>query len=194
MYKLGVVVGRFQNEPHEGQISVVRAASQNNSLFILIGSAQEQGTIRNPLPYHLRKSMIEDLLDILELNYKPFIFGLADNPNQDQTWSKTIDAMVLDRLEYLRRLTNEPWAPILYHGRDSFAPHYKGRFSLCEVPELPDLSGTSVRNQIMEIDSPDFKKGFLYALTNFTMQEAIIHHSSDFRKGVIYGVKMGRNR
>lgn len=57
-YKTGLIVGRFQ-VLHKGHGDVIRKALELcEELVILVGSSQEAGTLKNPLDYETRKSII----------------------------------------------------------------------------------------------------------------------------------------
>lgn len=60
LYKLGLVTGRFQ-PLHNGHIRMINKALENcEKVIILIGSAQESGTERNPLSYNQREFFIKE--------------------------------------------------------------------------------------------------------------------------------------
>jgi len=60
-YKRLVVVGRFQ-PPHEGHVALVKyALSLADEVIVVIGSAQESHTLRNPLTAGERYELLEEL-------------------------------------------------------------------------------------------------------------------------------------
>jgi hypothetical protein len=86
-----------------------------------------------------------------------------DCPGDDRKWSEVIDSLIEESIRTYKDLTGR--MPVLYHSRDSFASHYKGKYSLCEIQELPGYSGTLVRgdDQLIQ-DTADFRRGFIYAV------------------------------
>lgn len=73
-YKNALIVGRF-NTFHKGHESLVEKALEiAENVHIFVGSAQEQGTLRNPLPAVLRRFLINEIykeqknIKIYELN------------------------------------------------------------------------------------------------------------------------------
>lgn len=79
-YKNGVMIGRFQPF-HLGHKNVVDLAlSKVDNLLILIGSAQEKGTERNPYSYEQRKAMIKAIYGDKVRAEPIFDIGVGDNP------------------------------------------------------------------------------------------------------------------
>lgn len=60
-YKLGMYLGRFQPF-HNGHKSIVdKMLEECEGVVIVVGSAQEKGTVKNPFPAWERAAMIEDV-------------------------------------------------------------------------------------------------------------------------------------
>ena len=58
MFRTGFMIGRFQ-PIHNGHYKIIETlASLCDEVFVLIGSAQEFGTSRNPLPVQIRETML----------------------------------------------------------------------------------------------------------------------------------------
>lgn len=132
--KTGVIIGRFQTPYlHEGHQKLFDTAFVENDLvFVFIGFAQgEARDERNPYTYSERCAMVNKAYP------KALIGALQDVPENDETWSRELDA-------YLEQLVN----PTLYGGRDSFHSHYKGRFPYREIESIPDVSATKIREQL----------------------------------------------
>ena len=155
--QLGVVVGRFQvpelSDGHKKLIDHVR--TQHGQILIAVGciTAKER-TKRDPLDYAVREAMIKD--------YAPdaIVIPVTDCPGNDELWSQNLDA-------FLRTIC--PMGEItLYGGRDSFIPHYKGRYPTYKIELEFSPSGTDIRaftgNRIRV--SGDFRAGMIYSMTN----------------------------
>ena len=57
-FKLGIIVGRFQTF-HTGHLDMVgKACAVCDRVGIFVGSSQESGTLKNPFPYEVRKTML----------------------------------------------------------------------------------------------------------------------------------------
>jgi bifunctional NMN adenylyltransferase/nudix hydrolase len=132
---VGVVIARFQvHSLTAGQLAVLRAADAHERLIVLLGCSTKRGTKRDPLTFQHRADMVSDTL--AQRTSRAVILPIHDWPS-DQQWSAQVDSLIE---------TVAPGAQAtLYHGRDSFQPHYSGRHTCVEVksPECP--SGTECR-------------------------------------------------
>jgi bifunctional NMN adenylyltransferase/nudix hydrolase len=125
------IIGRFQTPYlHLGHIYLISNALQHYKFTtILLGESLRRDE-RNPYTIGQRIRMIERIF-----NFMNFEVGmLVDVPGNNEAWSQSIDK-ILDEIPN----------PVLLHSRDSFAPHYKGKYPLVEIPELEGFSGTELR-------------------------------------------------
>lgn len=124
-------IGRFQPF-HKGHLNAVTAAAENSDLTVGIGSAQKQGTMKNPLSFAERKKVltncIPDTVPIVRLEDK------ADNAVWTEMVEETVDFdIVISGNPLVRRLIGE-------RGYDVKDPDYL----------KPDLySGTEIRRRIV---------------------------------------------
>jgi bifunctional NMN adenylyltransferase/nudix hydrolase len=93
-YDYGVFIGRFQPF-HKGHAKVVNVALENvNKLIILIGSANNPRTIRNPFTFDERKEFITSLYQ-KEINEGRIILKpLNDMTYQDTQWVRQVQDIV----------------------------------------------------------------------------------------------------
>lgn len=164
MTSIGAVVGRFQvarlSDGHRFLID--RARTDHQNVVVLVGSAQEWGTNKNPLNFATRMRMIMDEYPAVTC------VPLPDFPGNNKRWSHHLDVT-------LRSLGWSVTGATLYAGRDSFKPHYVGEFNVVEVESGMDhISGTSVRANIgrVIVPSEDFRRGIIYATQNPFSPEA----------------------
>lgn len=172
MKTVGVVVGRFQvPELHGGHIHLLNwAKKENDHLVILLGSKVAQPSVRNPLPFVVRERMVRQAYP------SALVYELPDNPS-DEVWSRNLD-------EIVRR--SFPFQEVkLYGSRDSFANHYHGSFPIVLVPEVPNISGTELRNNPKEpADDKSFRQGLIeaqrlrYPVSFQTVDIGVIKHES----------------
>ncbi len=146
----GVVVGRFQT-PYlqRGHTHVLDAANNHDKLIIFVGIHRAPGSFRNEMDFESRKVMLQDI-------YPNAIIMPMQDENNDQFWS--------DKLDNLIHVITPLSKPTLYHGRKSFAPHYKGKARLVDVGEQYDDEATPLRERCYgkAIDSEDFRAGQFY--------------------------------
>lgn len=134
----GVVIGRFQvHALHVGHRHLLDYASaRHEQLVILVGYNDVRSMPRNELPVGIRIGMIQHTYP------DALVLPLPDSKISNEHWSRTVDTTIVS-IAGDQRAT-------LYGSRDSFIPKYSGRFNTAEVPALPDVSGTVLRNGISE--------------------------------------------
>src|SRR5579871_469366 len=155
MKKIGVIIARFQSPYlHEGHKTLIQQVKKNhNKAVIVLGVSPVLASRKNPLDFHTRERMIKrEYSDIV-------VLPLSDHP-LDTKWSRNLDTLLSDSF---------PGAEFrLYGSRDSFIPHYSGRFETVELPETNSTSATLIREKISDqvLDSQEFRIGIIYAYAN----------------------------
>ena len=157
-YTVGVIVARMQvaelHEAHKELIDTV--LSKHPRVLIFLGLAPVRGTMNDPLDYQPRKQMILEAYP--PANYPNLTIGYIKDSFSDDDWSTRLDEQIADHLG-----PND--SAVLYGGRDSFIPHYKGRFDVRELSSSRIVSGTEIRAKIMQApqSDPAFRRGAIWA-------------------------------
>lgn len=159
--KIAFIIGRFQvNQLTDAHCQLIDEARKNHeTVVVMVGTRETPATNKNPLSFLARKTIIN--AEFPDVSVVP----IADCPTNEE-WSANVDKLI--------SAITFPRGAVIYHGRDSFAPHYKGKFELREVnlPEHVDVSASFERDKIRaEGDfnkSPDFYKGIIYAMQTLT--------------------------
>lgn len=168
----GVIVGRFQvPELHDGHLELFRTVrSIHERVVVFIGlSPTRNATRRHPLDFETRRRMIQAKFP--EFSVMP----LADK-RTDVEWSQSLD----NEIDKLR-----DWGKvILYGSRDSFIPHYNGKYAPRELSLLNRANGTAIRDSLTNTvkESYDFRAGIIYSSQNrrphvYTAVDIAILHS-----------------
>ena len=151
----GVIVGRFQvTDLHEGHMELFRQVrARHKTIVVFVGVAPAGLTQDHPLDYPTRKAMIQ-------AKFPDFIVLPLRDTKDDDSWSAQLD-YALSGVADFGDIT-------LYGGRDSFVPHYTGKFKPVELtllPEIAAIKGTDNRKEFSNtvVDSSDFRKGMVYA-------------------------------
>lgn len=149
----GVIIGRFQvDQLHEGHIDLIqRVVGLFPSTILLLGTTPSiRNTRNNPLPFIVRKRMIEETFPDL------IIKQLLDEPT-DNGWSSQVDS-IIESLIGNQKAT-------LFGSRDSFIKSYEGKYPTIELADRFPSSGTKIRNEIAKspIHSVDFRKALIYS-------------------------------
>lgn len=153
---VGAMVVRFQDEEiHEGQRAFVQSvAARHDEVLFILGSTGGAPTARDPLPFDVRRMMIEEVFP----DMRKTIIEMLDHPLDHRYWSEELDALVL------KTVGGRPVT--LYGGRDSFLKHYTGTLPAVELPAIGVESGTKRRSAIRPRASSDFRAGMIYANTS----------------------------
>lgn len=153
---VGIVIGRFQihelHEAHRDVIDTVRA--KHDRVIIFVGLSPLRNTSRNPLDFNTRKKMIQETYPDVEVYY------VEDNPS-DKVWSKNLDREIEKWLKPYQKA-------VIYGSRDSFIPHYSGRYPTLELEATKYISGTEIRRRLANSNTStlDFRKGVISASFN----------------------------
>lgn len=154
----------------DGHISLIETVlGRHDTVLILLGVTSVIDA-DDPLPWEIRAEMIRD--EFPEANIQ---IGVINNNASDREWSKGVDRYLDTFIE-----------PVLYCGRDGFKSHYKGEYSVVELPAMKsDYTGTELR--VMTGESPaaantrSFRQGIVWAhenmrpVTNMTVDIAVMN-------------------
>lgn len=153
----GVAVVRCQvHQLHDGHMELFRAIhARHNRVLIFVGVAPTGMTRLNPLDFETRKRMIQ-------AKFRDFIVLPLVDQKDDNYWSKMLDQKIEEVAQY--------GDVTLYGGRDSFFPHYHGKYQPIDLvmPYLANHSGTAIRDSLTNavMESADFRAGVIYAAQN----------------------------
>lgn len=157
-YDLGVVCGRFGHE-QLGHVSLFDTCmSLCKRTLILVGSAQESGTLRNPFRVETRIDVIretypgasEDVLTVRGIN------DLTNEYDITSDWSKFVKSQV----EYHKH----KFASLMVYGNDEFRSKWFAPEDLVGTAELIiprstiPISGTMVRGYLVIDDESSWQK------------------------------------
>lgn len=198
--KLGVIVARFQiNMLTAGHIALIGHVRYNNDgILIVLGSPDVSFTDKNPLPYEVRMKMLRDS------GYKGPITQVKDN-RDDSQWSEDLDKAIS---EYVIETEGKIGKVnvTLYGSRDSFIPHYTGKYKTEIFQPLDNISKVSATKQRKKIailnqhmNNSAFRRGIIYAVENRfptaypTVDVAIVDNMSK-NANILLGRKPGRDK
>jgi bifunctional NMN adenylyltransferase/nudix hydrolase len=155
-FDVGVIVGRFQaHELTEAHVDLIQAVCDaHDKVIVILGLSPLMVTSRNPLDFESRKQMILESFPNVTVAY---IKDVVD----DVIWSRKLDEIVGD-------LVSPTQTVVLYGGRDSFVPHYKGKHKTRTLESSVWVSATEVRKRLRRSvsNSPDFRHGVVWASMN----------------------------
>lgn len=127
-YDVGLICGRFQTF-HKGHEKLVDTGLMLcDRLLILVGSAQEYGTERNPLNINTRTKMLREIYGD---NSNIMIYGLADMTNENDIcheWGRYL----LDNVD--RYIYKNP--DVMIYGNDESRSNWFDKKDLANTTEL----------------------------------------------------------
>jgi bifunctional NMN adenylyltransferase/nudix hydrolase len=151
----GVIVGRFQvTDLTEGHMELFRQVRRNHkTVIVFVGVAPASLTQNHPLDFPTRKIMIQ-------AKFPEFIVLPLRDTRDDESWSEQLDYAISGIADF--------GDVTLYGGRDSFVPHYHGRFKPVELALSVDASISATDNRKEHsnkvLESSDFRAGMIYAI------------------------------
>lgn len=151
-YQIGCIIARFQvHVLHEGHIKLIdKVCSHHKKVIIFLGVPIIGNTKSNPLDFASRKAMIQE-------RYPNVIILPHKDQRSDNKWSENLDNEI--------KMPFGELTAVLYGSRDSFIPHYMGKYPVIELVTDVFYSGTEVRRQVSQeiLSSPDFRAGVIHA-------------------------------
>lgn len=154
---IGIVIGRFQVETlHEGHRYIINTVLNNHrKVIIFIGISSIVGTRDDCLDFPTRQRMLQQ-------EFPDVVILPLNDCYTDEEWSRRLD-------EGIKTVFPNVSSAVLYGGRDSFVPHYKGKYKAIEIDSgINYKSGSEQRNDIGKVvrSSPDFRAGIIYSTQN----------------------------
>jgi bifunctional NMN adenylyltransferase/nudix hydrolase len=156
--EVGVIVARFQvPELHEEHKALIqRVVTTHPRVIVILGLAADacKCTFNNPLDFPTRKAMLEQEFPSIEVLY---IKDVGNN----EIWSRDLDRIIHTQIGPSQKV-------VLYGGRDSFVPHYKGTFPAIELVPNRIISGKEIRRNVGVKckNTKEFREGVIWAVEN----------------------------
>lgn len=156
-YDIGVIIGRFQiHELHPAHKAMIEEVLNRHSKVILfLGVSPTLSTKRNPLDFLSRKVMFEE-----EYGNRISVILPLNDKKSDHVWSNQVDTKIREVFPI--------GSVVLYGSRDSFIPHYHGKFDVIELVPESMVSATEVRQAVSKKveRTKEFRAGVIYACYN----------------------------
>lgn len=148
---LCVFVGRFQ-PPHEGHFSVIREALRRaGRLLVLVGSANEPRSVRNPFTAEERISLITVSLPP-DQRGRVAVMPLEDSDYNLDAWIESVQRSVAEAWhdEFGAEGDRDPAVSLIGHSKDASSYYLKlfPDWAAIEVPHALGLDATAIRGQL----------------------------------------------
>lgn len=156
MFELGLVLGRF-NHLHNGHVQIIDI-SRNlcEKTLILIGSAQESKTLRNPFKLETRRNVIEKVYG----NEKDIIIGTLDDMTNENDICFEWGEYILNNVEKIYGKIPD----LMVYGKDEsrkgwFSENDQRKFSELVVSRNKiNISATELRQYLVQNMKSEWEK------------------------------------
>jgi len=143
-YDYLIFIGRFQPF-HTGHESVIRKALQlSDKVIVLIGSAYQPRTVRNPWDFNERESFMRSSFS-KEENRRILVFPLLDQIYNNQLWIKSVQKLVAGVVH--NKIASKPKIGLIGHQKDSTSDYLTQfpQWHREEVANYKNISSTDIR-------------------------------------------------
>ena len=143
-YDYLIFIGRFQPF-HTGHESVIRKAlTLSDKVIVLIGSAYQPRTVRNPWDFNEREALMR-LAFSQEENRRILAFPLLDQTYNNQRWIKSVQQLVSGVVH--NKIASSPKVGLIGHQKDSSSEYLTlfPQWEREEVENYDNISATDIR-------------------------------------------------
>lgn len=159
-----VFIGRFQPF-HLGHLAVIETGLQEaEQLIVLVGSAHQPRSTRNPWSVEEREQMIRGSLSPAE-NQRLHIAPLMDIAYNDEAWVRNVQSTVNGLVTAHYRMTHKkPRVGLIGHSKDhsSYYLNLFPQWGATEVANFGGLSATPIREAIFGVNAQTRRGGLAY--------------------------------
>lgn len=176
---VGIFIGRFQ-PLHIGHITIMAYMQKKyDHIIMLVGSANQCVSIKNPFSFELRKQWLEqcfdDLVDDVASSKKITVLPLNDYRYNDVKWEAGLTAQVATTTENADNVT------LVGHEKDDSSYYLKNfpQWGYDGVPQSIKISATPIRNAWFANKLSDYKD-FLPSYVHEYLTSKQLKHADTF--------------
>lgn len=156
-YDAIIFIGRFQ-PIHNAHVEIIRKASElTDKVIVVVGSANQPRTFKNPFSYEERENLIQETLMTLETE-------LIVEPNYDTIYNDDAWAVRVQNI-VAKHTTEDSKVAIIGHKKDvtSFYLDMFPQWDLIEVDLIEELSASQIRQLYFREDyNPNFIRSVVH--------------------------------
>lgn len=156
-YDAIIFIGRFQ-PIHNAHVEIIRKASElTDKVIVVVGSANQPRTFKNPFSYEERENLIQETLMTLETE-------LIVEPNYDTIYNDDAWAVRVQNI-VAKHTTEDSKVAIIGHKKDvtSFYLDMFPQWELIEVDLIEELSASQIRQLYFREDyNPNFIRSVVH--------------------------------
>jgi len=153
-YDSVMYIGRFQPAHNAHIETIIRALGMARQVIILIGSAHQPRTIKNPWLWHERGEMIHASLP-KELRSRVIILPIRDVMYNDPAWVRQVQEVVTPHID------DDAKNGIIGYSKDETSYYLKmfPQWKTIDVDNIDDLHATDIREALLKNEDFDEKIG-----------------------------------
>jgi bifunctional NMN adenylyltransferase/nudix hydrolase len=155
MKNTGVIIARFQTPHlHDGHFNLINHVKEkHHRIVIVLGVSPLKSSRKNPLDFYTREKLVKQ-------HYPEIVILPLNDTKYDTRWSSDLDHLLLITFPHEKF--------VLYGSRDSFIPHYSGKFEVSEIDKTGDVNASLLRDEICDkaLETLDFRCGIIYSNYN----------------------------
>lgn len=147
--KVGVIIGRFQIPfLHVGHIQLFNYVTKaSDKTIVILGKSAVSYTDKNPLSVEIRDRIIRS-------HYNEVLITSVKDNISDILWSIDVDRKI--DIAIKNYLGIDEFEVTIYGCRDSFIPHYSGKYKTFRFNTLTKESSTDIRRKIGKLNIYDY--------------------------------------
>ena len=164
-FEVAGTVMRIQSPigPHDGHMALLHEMfACGDKVLIFLGCDKVFVSRKNPLGFDERAALLKEQIEAAGYGSRIYsilpLYGRRDNA----LWAHELDGTTK---AHFQRPDFDSEKVGLFHSRDGFGPYYflHGMFSLIEVPEIPNINATAIRESMgsSRVINIDYVKGMV---------------------------------
>ncbi|MWJ28223.1 bifunctional nicotinamide-nucleotide adenylyltransferase/Nudix hydroxylase [Halomonas sediminis] len=178
-----VFIGRFQ-PPHLGHLAVIREAlKQARQVIVLVGSAWQARSLRNPWRFEERQAMLRTGFDEAE-NERLEIAPLLDALYNDDVWVRDVQRKVRDIASPTHARLPRIGLIGASRGQSSYYLSLFPQWESVSVPLVDGISASQIRERLFR--SPDASNDYLSTGASHDLPPGVVDRVAQFCQGEVY--------
>lgn len=178
-----VFIGRFQ-PPHLGHLAIIREAlKQARQVIVLVGSAWQARSLRNPWSFDERQTMIRSGFDDAD-NQRLEISPLLDALYNDDVWVRDVQRKVRDLAAPANARLPRIGLIGASRGQSSYYLSLFPQWESVSVPLVEGISASQIRERLFR--SPGSTGDYLTTGAYHDLPPGVVNSVSEFCQGEAY--------
>lgn len=135
--------------PHVGHMALIAEMFERSKrVIIFLACDRSFPSKKNPVPFEVRKDMLHEAILASKFSNRMYQILPLRNQRYNNVWANELEKSIATVLQKPDLACDDV---ALFHSRDGFGRHYipTGRFPVYEVPEIPGVNATAIRERVL---------------------------------------------